>query len=113
MIISYTLSEKEVIPFIRVEILMKEGKTKYYNSQLQLDEESLKIVNETHRIYLPCKIIEDEMCILNVPEFWNCESIENYIQAFLDEIMLQKKGFENSKTEEELIRQFSLEILVF
>lgn len=110
--------EMEYISFIKIEmnLLTNDMNTKIAN--YELTDELRNHVTEKHRVYLPCNIniAEDtdrlESAILYVPYFWDTEMVENYTQALMDEIYLNRYKMQGCKTIKQIEQSFMLEVVL-
>lgn len=105
--------EKAVVSYKRVVLYLKDGHFKFYDVTKSLNSNDMQVVNDTHRIYFKPSIHEEGYAILNVPECWLYDTIQDYTQVFLYELAMYKKSMNNCKELNDILKQFSLEMLVF
>jgi hypothetical protein len=104
-------SDTKDINFIKVIIGLTNGSMDMKIATYEITEELKEHIENKHRVCLPCKVI-DGIATMYVPFFWDDESIENYTQALLDELYLNKKGMNGHKSIEQIEESFKLEIIL-
>lgn len=107
------------LSFTKLEIDLMSGKIIMRVANYGLNEELKELVENKHRLYLPCKITTDPdfdfaptIATLYVPMFWDGEAIENYTQALLDELYLFKHTIPGYKTIKQIEQSFMLEMIL-
>ena len=111
--ISSIVVKKDImsVSFTKLEIELHTGKMLMLTAEYEFDDDMKEHVEKKHRLYLPCKI-NDDNAIFYVPDFWDAEAIENYTQALLDELFLLKNKIEGYKDLEQIEKSFMLEIIL-
>ena len=107
------------ISFTKLELDLMTGKIIMRVANYDLNDEIKELVENKHRLYLPCKIKTDPdfdnvpvVATLYVPMFWDGEAIENYTQALLDELYLFKHVVPGYKTLQQIEQSFMLEMIL-
>lgn len=104
-------SNTKDINFIKVIIGLNNGSMDMKIATYEMTDELKDHINNKHRVCLPCKI-DECMATMYVPFFWEDESIENYTQALLDEIYMNKHELNGHKSIEQIEESFKLEIIL-
>lgn len=99
------------VSFIKVVVGLKTGEMSMKIATYEITDDLKQHIEESHRVCLPCKISED-IANLYVPLFWEDDSIENYIQALMDEMYLVNHEIGGHKTIEQIEESFKLEIIL-
>ena len=100
------------IGFLKIEVNPVDGSMVMYNANYELNEELMGHVNKKHRVKLPCNIHENNVITLYVPNFWDEQVIENYVQAVVDEYYMLNHQLEGCKTKEQIEASFVLEVIL-
>ena len=112
MISSVIIKQLTNIKFVKVEINTVTGKMVLRRAEYNLTPEEIHLeIGLKHRLELPCKIVDD-VAVFYVPIEWDEECIENYTQALMDEIYLNKNKLNGFKTMEEIEKSFMLEVVM-
>lgn len=112
MVSSVIVKQLTNIKFVKVEINIITGKLVMKRAEYNLTPEELrKEIGMKHRVILPCRIV-DNIVVFYVPVEWDEECIENYTQALMDEIYLNKNALPGFKSFEEIEKSFVLEVIL-
>lgn len=112
MISSVIVKQLTSVKFVKVEINTVTGKMVLKRAEYNLTPEEIQLeTGMKHRVVLPCRIVSD-VAIFYVPIEWDEECIENYTQALMDELYLNKHTLNGYKTIEEIENSFVLEVVL-
>lgn len=110
MVASIILKKLTKVQFVKIEINVKTGKMKMKVGKYNLNSDEITNFNK-HRVILPCRI-DNDIASFYVPVEWDGDSIENYTQALMDELYLNKNKTDGYKTIEQIEQSFVLEIIL-
>lgn len=112
MISSVIVKQLTNVKFVKVEINTVTGKMVLRRAEYNLTPEEIQIeLGMKHRVVFPCKI-KDDVAVFYVPIEWDEECIENYTQALMDELYLNKNKLSGFKSIEEIEKSFVLEVVL-
>lgn len=111
MVASIVLKKSTKIGFLKIELNTRTGKLKMKAASYNMNSDEAKLFANKRRVVLPCMIVDD-IATFYIPIEWDGDAMENYTQALMDELYLNKKKLEGCKTIEEIEKSFVLEVII-